>query len=650
MKTFKNYVFSFFSIAFIFLGMMANRLHAQVVSPYSLSPDWAFGVGARAVFPSGDFPTSGAPVLSSRATNTVPSPEASTSICFSDGSVALYTNTTFAYNGASSGAWTSYIRNFNNTGDNTCASSSTGGAVAFPDPASPAGAFYLVLANDMTGGNCANQGVNYYRFTGTGTTVAYASGPTNICPSTFASEAIASATDGTGGYWVVVHNQGGTNKFRVWHFTKTGITGPTNYTIGANVWNTAGTQSYLKFSPCQDKLAYNSGGIIVVNSFNRTTGVVGAELYRINTSLTTGVGLEFSPDGSKLFYSDWGSGSGGQVYYYDFATATETTLTGATSWSMQLGPDGKIYASPTGTNLGIISNPNTAPSFTTTALAAGTSIFRGIDNLTWLSPNSPSITNSISNCDVNFGHSFKNYFNSSVGVTASSFSWNFGDGNTASGTTAPSHSYASSGSYNVTVSFKDATCAQTWSANATVSVTCSLPVNMVDLSANYNHGQTNVIWTTDLEFDNDYFEIQRSMDGLTFVTLGSVKSKGNSSGSKTYSFADPAPLSGVNYYRIVQHDKNGKQSTSSLTSVNVNTTIVNVKPNPFSSSFELSVHGSEVISVIITDIVGRVLIQTNATNSIGNHKLSFGENFDQGIYYVKVIAGNKIYSERLVKN
>src|SRR6478735_7789296 len=296
------------------LFLTSTILWAQV-SPFSISPDWAFGDGGRAIFPSGSYPTSGAPTLSSRITNIVPSPEASTSICFNDGTIALYTNTTFAYNGNSSTGWTDFISNFNNSGDNTCASSSTGGAVAFPDPASPTNAFYMVLSNDQTGGNCQFAGVNLYRYTGTGATVTQSGGFTNLSTNAFPGEAITVGTDGTGGYWLIVHDKSATHTYRVWHFTAGGRTGPTDYSPGGGaVMNTTGTQSYLKISPCQNKIAYNSGSALVVNDFNRTTGAITTERLRINTG-AGGVGLEFSPDGNRVFYNGLGGGVGGQVNY-----------------------------------------------------------------------------------------------------------------------------------------------------------------------------------------------------------------------------------------------------------------------------------------------------------------------------------------------
>src|SRR5207245_1624114 len=104
----------------------------------------------------GNFQASGAPTPSNMPTNVSTGVEASTSVCFNNGAVGVYTNTMQAYNADPANVgWTNFIRNF--TTDNVCAGSSTGGAVSFPDPASPTNAFYVILGNDLTGGGCGSK-------------------------------------------------------------------------------------------------------------------------------------------------------------------------------------------------------------------------------------------------------------------------------------------------------------------------------------------------------------------------------------------------------------------------------------------------------------------------------------------------------------
>lgn len=613
--------------SFILLCLMISVVGYPQVSPYSLTPDWYFGQGGRLTFATGSYPTSGAPTVLYKGTNTSTSVENSTSISFSDGSVALYSNTMQAYNNnPANTTWNDFVRNF--TTDVKCAGSSTGGAVAFPDPASPNNAFYIILANDVTGGGCANQGITRYRFTGTGINVVYDAGPTTITPNSFAGEALAVGTDSAGGYFVVAHDKGVANTFRVWRYTPSGTTGPIDYTVGANVTDVSASQSYLKISPCQDKIAYHSGGILVVHEFDRKTGAIGNELRRISPA-NFGAGLEFSPDGGTIYYS----GQGNIVSYVNIATGIGGTISGSASWSMQLGPDGKIYTSPGGTSVGVIANPNGgAGTYSTMALPGSGSIYRGLINLAWLTPEKPSINNTINVCDVNFAHDFKNYFLSNIGVNAGSFSWNFGDGQTST-TISPTHTYAANGSYNVTLSFRDGTCGHRWSATKTVNISCIAPVSWIDFDVRIKNNQVLLEWTVIEDENNQQYEIQGSNDGVNFETLGIVKPSAAKGTLSSYSFEYQATSSQKKYFRISQLDKDGTVSSSKIQELNLVSPQILVYPNPSNHSFCIFLKDIMHGSITIYNLQGVMVLHKDVNE--GTESIEFGQDLPSGTYFIK---------------
>src|SRR5690606_36230976 len=127
-----------------------------------------------------------------------------------------------------------------------------------------------------------------------------------------------------------------TNRFSVWHYATTGITGPTHYDVGSALNDQPGDQAFLRVSPCMDKIAFLAGRTnqLVIAEFNRTTGVVGPEIKRVSGT-GAGVGLEFSPDGNKVFYS----GLGSSINWVAVNSAATGTVAG-NSWTMQMGPDG----------------------------------------------------------------------------------------------------------------------------------------------------------------------------------------------------------------------------------------------------------------------------------------------------------------------
>lgn len=639
--------------------LMASIATNAQVSPYGISPDWYFGQGGRLLFPNGNYPTSGAPTELLSSTNNSVGVEASTSVCFRDGSVAVYSNTMQAYNGASTGGWWTYIRQFNGA-DNTCAGSSTTGAVCFPDPANsnPAGtntndAFYMIMSNDLTAGGCAGQGMNRYRFTGTGTTVAYASGPTNVETNAFASEAAVTAADGTGGYWLITHSKTTANTFRVWHYTTAGtVTGPTDYTFTALTSPSSG-QSSIKISPCQNKIAFFGGGpMLLVYNFNRTTGVISTELDRVTVGLSPDpVGLEFSTDGNRIFFS----GQGTVVKYFTIGSSgTIGTVAGSSSWTMQMGPDGKIYTSGVGsTTHGVISNTSGTPTHSALTVAAGASIYRGLVNMSWLNPQNRAITHSGA-CSVTFGIDFKNYFNSQVAINASTIQWDFnGDGTweTAfNGQTAPVYDYAAnggSGTYTVNVRFNDQNCGQQWTATTTVTAVCPMPVDWLSVSADIVTDGVDISWATSSEINTSYFVVQRSQDGREFSDIGTTPAAGNSNIVSEYSLRDLNPYAGASYYRIKQYDIDGKSTSSRIVAVNMSTVNLNVFPNPSEGQFELELSGAGSAQLTVTDVLGRVVYSNSLQGDYVNAR--FGEDLGKGTYVLTVVTPTKTLHEKLVK-
>lgn len=643
---------SFYALTILFSGSMAFGQ-----SPYSISPKWVFGTLGRLNFPTGDYPTSGAPTQTNTTLNQ--GCEASTAISFKDYSMAFYTNTRKCLNGGNT-----LIRDFEVT-DNTCSGSATAGGVTFPDPARndyPTGnisndAFYIILGNDMTGGACGSKGLNRYRFSGaTGATVAFNTGPTNIEAASYPSEALTVATDGVNGYWVITHTKGLQNTFRVWHYTTTGITGPTDYNVGPDFFSdNAGSQSYLKVSPCQDKVAFMGGNTISICSFDRSTGAVTGELKRI-PGTTSGPGLEFSPSGNRIFYS----GLGLQVNWANIVGATTGSVASCNSWSMQLGPDGNLYTSGTGsgnTNIGVIANPDAAtPTFTNIALTGGATIFNGFVNQSWLSPESPFVNLPTgSGCSRTVSFDFENYFNTDIPVTASTVVWNFGDGSgnlTGLGLT-PSHTFPSTGGsvgYTITVTFDDAYCGHSWTANRIENVNCPLPIHLLNFTGASRNNGVLLSWQTATETNNEYFDIQRSLDGLNFESVYQRPGANNSNSLLSYQYLDPYYGTGIVYYRLVQHDFDGMSSTSRVIAVqlsNISKPPVSIAPNPFSESVVLTKLMDEEATIIIYDMLGRMLDSKTTTSA--ELVVYVGENLAKGSYVISYISSQSSYIQKVEK-
>ena len=69
-------------------------------------------------------------------------------------------------------------------------------------------------------------------------------------------------------------------------------------------------------------------------------------------------------------------------------------------------------------------------------------------------------------------------------------------------------------------------------------------------------------WATATESDNDYFEVQRSSNGIEFESIATIPGQGFSVTTTLYQELDTDPLSGLSYYRLKQVDIDGTEQFS----------------------------------------------------------------------------------------
>ena len=95
-----------------------------------------------------------------------------------------------------------------------------------------------------------------------------------------------------------------------------------------------------------------------------------------------------------------------------------------------------------------------------------------------------------------------------------------------------------------------------------------LPITMTDFAVEILESKmAQLTWQTSSEINNERFVIERSNDGLDYITIGSIKGHGSTNESQRYTYTDPSPELGLNYYRIRQLDHDGQSSLSEVRQV-----------------------------------------------------------------------------------
>ncbi len=96
-----------------------------------------------------------------------------------------------------------------------------------------------------------------------------------------------------------------------------------------------------------------------------------------------------------------------------------------------------------------------------------------------------------------------------------------------------------------------------------------LPIELLNFTGWYNGEENELHWTTASEINSDFFEVQKSTDGINFYTIGNVDAAGYSTAELNYLFYDDDPIVGINYYKLRMVDFNGDYEYSNTIAIRV---------------------------------------------------------------------------------
>jgi hypothetical protein len=146
-----------------------------------------------------------------------------------------------------------------------------------------------------------------------------------------------------------------------------------------------------------------------------------------------------------------------------------------------------------------------------------------------------------------------------------------------SGTTwyKPSGATFTTGLTQGTSTFDPATNTLTWSGLTTFSEfgaagnqAVALPIEIVLFKGEKSDIGNKLTWQTNSEIQNDFFTIEKTLDGKHFEVLGVVNGAGNSHQMLDYLFIDNNFGNEINYYRLSQTDFDGFVLSTDLVSIN----------------------------------------------------------------------------------
>ena len=188
----------------------------------------------------------------------------------------------------------------------------------------------------------------------------------------------------------------------------------------------------------------------------------------------------------------------------------------------------------------------------------------------------------------------------------------------------------------------------------------TLPITLINFKVNQTIDGALLNWQTTSEINNQYFSIEKSVDGQHFKIMGTINGAGNSNKIVNYSFLDKNPEKGLNYYRLVQYDFDGKSSVSNIASLSYNledkdlTFSMLLFPNPAKERVNISLKGVKKYPVLLNvfDLTGHKI--NSLTMPQTNEQFSLDiQNLSSGIYILEIkdfLTNQVLGSTRLIKN
>jgi hypothetical protein len=181
-----------------------------------------------------------------------------------------------------------------------------------------------------------------------------------------------------------------------------------------------------------------------------------------------------------------------------------------------------------------------------------------------------------------------------------------------------------------------------------------LGIQMMSFAGRLENGNAVLGWSTGRESQSVFYDIERSADGINFITVGTVNSSGDpASELNTYSFSDAAPP-GIIFYRLKIRSSSGQIAysrtiqLSSRTSALTLTTVI----NPFTDQlrFDMSAARPSRADAELVDASGQVRRKASFEMLQGINRLSFSNMGDlpSGIYILRIQSSDGVVLQKTV--
>jgi hypothetical protein len=188
--------------------------------------------------------------------------------------------------------------------------------------------------------------------------------------------------------------------------------------------------------------------------------------------------------------------------------------------------------------------------------------------------------------------------------------------------------------------YKVYTAFSSWSSGATGSM--ALPVSLISFTAIPSNTTIELHWRTASELNNNYFEVQKSTDGISFSSVGHVSGQGTTNELSTYTYIDEV-IFPIAYYQLKQVDYDGVFSLSKIIKVRQLPAFFTVQHTALQCTVNsLSEYPTHYV---LSNTNGSVLASGSFQDEMVIHKYLY----PNGLYFVKLSSNGRTQTERWAK-
>lgn len=190
--------------------------------------------------------------------------------------------------------------------------------------------------------------------------------------------------------------------------------------------------------------------------------------------------------------------------------------------------------------------------------------------------------------------------------------------------------------------------------NYTMSFTISanMPMDLVKFNAENINTGIKLSWLTSQEVNNDFYNIQRLIEGEGFKSIGEVKGSGTSFKQNQYVFLDNNPYNGINIYRLKQIDLDGSFNYSDVVSAKYydnDTPKLIITPTLATNDIVCELYNINYEGrIVIVNSLGRVIKQELAAKNVNKISVDISD-LERGQYFLSYISREFKETQKFIK-